>query len=204
MEDLLRGQTSIRVLKTLLRHPARDFTGRELAREANANPSESLRVLDRLRLHGVVQRRTVGRAHLWEVNRKHWMVGPLKQLLAVDDGALRSLQAVIADQFRQLPGIRRIVLFGSVARGDERPNSDIDLLVIVDSVGRKGAIEGTMRLLRERIDRTFTNPLREVIYSRPEYDRKRQSPLVRNIERDGIVLLDLTKDEDRKAGPREG
>ncbi len=39
----------------------------------------------------------------------------------------------IVERFRRVAHPRRIVLFGSRARGDNRPDSDIDLLVIEDS-----------------------------------------------------------------------
>lgn len=44
---------------------------------------------------------------------------------------------------------RRIVLFGSAARGDPRPDSDIDLLVIVpDGVHRRRTAQQLYRALR--------------------------------------------------------
>src|SRR5271157_5952616 len=39
----------------------------------------------------------------------------------------------IVDRIRSVANPRKIVLFGSRARGDHRPDSDIDLLVIEDS-----------------------------------------------------------------------
>jgi predicted nucleotidyltransferase len=39
----------------------------------------------------------------------------------------------IVERIRRVANPRRIVLFGSRARGDHRPDSDIDLLVIEDS-----------------------------------------------------------------------
>ena len=39
----------------------------------------------------------------------------------------------IVERIRRVSKPRRIVLFGSRARGDHRPNSDIDILVIEDS-----------------------------------------------------------------------
>ena len=194
LEDILRGKTSIRVVKTLLRFPAKSFTGRELALAASVQPSDAIDVMRRLLDHGLVGRRTVGRAHQWDLNTKHFLVGPLQSLVKVDD-ALAALEAIVTSTLKAARDVEKVVLFGSVARGEERPNSDVDLLVIVASQGAKRHLLPLMARLRLRLEATFTNPLAEIIYSRAEYARKRHLPAVRNAEREGIVLWER---------PREG
>ena len=46
-----------------------------------------------------------------------------------------ALASAVADAIAQrVPGVRRICLYGSVARGEARPDSDIDLLAIFDGI----------------------------------------------------------------------
>lgn len=47
---------------------------------------------------------------------------------------LRQWLPVAVDDIVRAVAPRRIVLFGSVARGDEGPDSDLDLLVVLDRV----------------------------------------------------------------------
>ena len=47
----------------------------------------------------------------------------------IPEGVIRSLARLIADQFHP----QRIILFGSYAYGNPRPESDVDLLVIMDA-----------------------------------------------------------------------
>jgi uncharacterized protein len=67
----------------------------------------------------------------------------LRRYTSVDGKALydgRSLMAWApraADQIAETFGVDRIILFGSVARGDDGPDSDIDLLVVMPVVGRR-------------------------------------------------------------------
>src|SRR5512146_1544307 len=49
--------------------------------------------------------------------------------VAVDDKLLKHITDTIVEKFHP----RRIILFGSHARGDPRPDSDVDLLVVMDS-----------------------------------------------------------------------
>ena len=46
---------------------------------------------------------------------------------------LRKVLSIIVDKLRELPGVREIILFGSVAEGKYRPDSDVDVLVILDN-----------------------------------------------------------------------
>ena len=79
--------------------------------------------------------------------------------MAATSVAIPVLPEDMAAQVRALGaryGIRRIRVFGSVARGEARPDSDIDLLVDYEP-GHGGFAfvdfcEGVERLLRRRVD----------------------------------------------------
>lgn len=104
------------------------MTGRELQRVIGHGSHQGIRnAADRLAEQGVVARRSVGNANLYQLNRDHvaasWIEG------------LASLPAQVLDRLRD--AIRRwehpptlVVLFGSVARGEATPESDLDLLVV--------------------------------------------------------------------------
>lgn len=64
---------------------------------------------------------------------------------------LRSLvPAAVADIVRLVDPVR-VILFGSVARGDEGPDSDLDLLVVLDSVEPGPARRRQMAAIRAGI-----------------------------------------------------
>lgn len=82
-----------------------------------------------------------------------------------------------------------MILYGSRARGNAEPESDYDLLIIVD---------GEVSLKREDIICRQLFPieldtgkvLSAIVYSRQQWDTKlyRAMPFHRNIERDGVIL----------------
>lgn len=51
--------------------------------------------------------------------------------------ALDRLRRIAGEASRACPGIERVILFGSLARGDALPGSDADLLVVVDQDDRR-------------------------------------------------------------------
>jgi predicted nucleotidyltransferase len=67
-----------------------------------------------------------------------------------DRGDLASGCLEIADRIFVRCGARRIRLFGSVARGETGPNSDIDLVVVLDHV--TNSHDDAVRVLRELSD----------------------------------------------------
>jgi predicted nucleotidyltransferase len=58
------------------------------------------------------------------------------------------LLSVVRRALRTEPNVRLAVLYGSVARGDDGPDSDVDLLVSLDEDGADAAIKLAVRLER--------------------------------------------------------
>ena len=83
-----------------------------------------------------------------------------------------------------------VILFGSHARGDARPDSDIDLMVIEKEPfsaqrSRRAEYSRLSKALRE-----FPNALDILLYSREEFDYWKDSPnhVVGRAQREGKVL----------------
>jgi len=82
--------------------------------------------------------------------------------------------------------IRRVILFGSQARGDADSESDIDLM----SVTRGG--RDNFRTVREWCRENHADYISEIIYAEEMYqeDQRFKPPLYVNVRRDGIELWD--------------
>ena len=73
----------------------------------------------------------------------------------------------------------KIVLFGSRARGDHRENSDIDIAVF-------GMPAENQALFWDSVNELPTLLEFDIVFLSPKTDEK----LVRNIEKDGVILMD--------------
>lgn len=103
------------------------FSVRELARLANISPTRARQVVGRLTDHGLVTVDSQRGISLVRLNYDHIATKPSLELA--------TLRARIFDLLRgeverwQMPALH-VSLFGSAARGDGSPTSDVDVLVV--------------------------------------------------------------------------
>ena len=85
-----------------------------------------------------------------------------------------------------------LVLFGSVARGDTRPSSDIDLLVIAEGLPR--SLRDRRRPFLEEWERARTAgglpPATWNLVTKSPAEARTHSPLYLDLVEDGVLLLD--------------
>lgn len=128
---------------------------------------------------GMTETRPVGRAGMHVVNEDHAAVLALRPLLSPFDVLAR----VVCDATSN--DVDAVVVFGSVARGDAYPGSDIDLAVFAPSTWER-------RVELEDVVRTSLGNQCDVVHltdadlARPAAERE---PVIAEILRDGVVLL---------------
>lgn len=134
LDQILGTQTKVQLLRTLSRMGS-PMSGREAQRLAGVKSvSGAGRALDELTELGILHREETGGAHLYRMNREHVLAGPLVRLIEAEEDVLASLRDILTESLesaRVAGAVRSVVVFGSAARGEARPESDLDLLVIV-------------------------------------------------------------------------
>lgn len=187
LDDLVGGKTSVRVLRALCLFPGKQFTGRELARAAGGAPSKVIQELQRFRSLGLVTRRTFGRTQVWRLNADHALVG---LLVPAFEGEHR-LPGELVDELRQGVRDKRIssaVLFGSFARGDETPQSDVDLLVVTERTSDVEAVRAALDALSSQLSRRFGLRLSPIVVAEKEVPRLRKTRLFVSIAAEGRAI----------------
>lgn len=129
LSSLLFGTQRRRLLAQLFLNPSIALHVRELARRIGAQPGTLNRELHKLADAGLLLRSKVGNQVQYQANESCVIFTDLATLLRKTDG----IAATIAEALSPLAGIQNALIFGSVARGDETPYSDVDVLVLGDA-----------------------------------------------------------------------
>src|SRR5262249_8398516 len=127
---VFRSRLQADILAALLLNPGREYSLTELAQRFGAPLSTVHGEVKRLTEAGLLRRRNIGRSALVQANRGNRLVEPLTDLLFLSWGPLQ----VVADEFAELDGAERVLIFGSwAARYLQRPGPpphDLDVLVV--------------------------------------------------------------------------
>ncbi|WP_414172296.1 nucleotidyltransferase family protein [Clavibacter tessellarius] len=133
----------------MLASQGRAVSGREVARLSGQNQSSTRRALARWRTVGLVHGDEHAHATLFSLNRQHVLWDPIERILA----SPARVEQVIAEMVHERTGSRgTVALFGSVARGDSGPDSDIDLVLVAGDDMQADEIERLRDDLTETVE----------------------------------------------------
>ena len=95
-------------------------------------------------------------------------------------GVLKRLR----EELSRIPGARAVIVFGSVARGDYRPDSDVDILLVVEDVERAKPLA---RRISSNVFSETGVPVTVIVASLDDYSSGRTA-LLRRARREGRAL----------------
>jgi predicted nucleotidyltransferase len=122
---------NVRVLRVLADGLASSAT--QVAAAAGLTPQGARLVLDVLSAQGIVTAKGSARTQLFELAAVHPFRHPVLELFAVERAVWEDLVARLRERFKKRTGVQAAWLYGSVARGEDTPASDIDVALLVSS-----------------------------------------------------------------------
>ncbi len=186
--DLIQSPLKLKMIRFLLRHDAL-MSEREIASILKISHMSVNRILRELAQENLVHYVTAGKAHLWKVNRKSYLYQILEKLVNNIEqlpDPLRELKQMI---LKHLPKnlVERAVLFGSVTRGTEEVNSDIDVFILLKNREGQKKIEGVVEKLSNECLEFFGNRFAPYILTREQFKQNKNPDLFDEINK-GIQI----------------
>ncbi len=124
---VLFGRSMRAVLGLLFSHPERAFYLREIARAAGTSPSSLQRELAALTGAGLIVREARGHQVYFRANPDSVLFEELRGIAVKTFGVADVLRDALAPLARR---VRAAFIYGSLARGEARPESDADVMVV--------------------------------------------------------------------------
>ena len=162
----LFGKTRRAVLALFYGHPDRSLYLREIVRMVGAGQGAVQRELAQLTTAGLVTRIQRGNQVFYQANPETPIFSELKSLIVKTDGVADVLRELLAELANK---ITVAFIHGSIARGQAKGGSDIDVVVVGD-VDFSDLVM-TLRPAQERLQREI-NP---TVYSPAEFRKKLQT-----------------------------
>lgn len=174
LDAALSSQSKVRLLRALLQREEA-VSAREAARLAGVPLPPALRALKDLVALGILRRAELTSQHLYTVNREEELVQegliPLfeaeqKRVRSVYDWLKKALKKELSSG-----ALLTLAVYGSAARGKDRPDSDFDVLAITR---REATPEVHDRLakLAPDLERRFGLDLSPVVLSREQFQKQ--------------------------------
>ena len=190
LADALFSSTQQRVLGLLFGQPERSFFAREIIELLGAGSGAVQRELKKLAESGLLEVSRVG-------NQKHYQANPGSPIYAELSALVRKTVGLAKPLREALEPARSTLelalVYGSVARGEEVASSDIDLLLVSDTL----TLEEVYRLLA-KTEQSLGRKINPTLYTPEEFHRRRheRSPFLKRVlASEPMVLIGSLPDE---------
>jgi predicted nucleotidyltransferase len=191
--DVLNSKTKVKIIKFLLTHEA-SMSEREIASVLKVSHMSVNRTMRELSDMNFVDFVTIGKAHLWKINRKSYAFRVLSEMFKGVSDIPEPLEDFKKILLKKLPKtlIKRVVLFGSVAEGSERTNSDIDVFILVKDKQSKKKLETQIEKLSNLCFEVYGNRLAPYILTEQEMKQKKNLKIISEINK-GLKIFPKKK-----------
>jgi len=164
LADALFTKTQQRVLGVLFGHPDRSFYASEVIRTGGTGSGAAQRELAKLEDSGLVVARRVGHQKHYQANTEAPLFGELRSIVLKTVVLAEPLRAALKPLSS---AIRAAFVYGSVAKATDRAASDIDLMIVSDSLSY-GEVFGAL----ERASRQLGRQVNPTVYTTAEFSTR--------------------------------
>ncbi len=200
LDAVFAAPSHLAVCRALL-DTAEGVSGRQVARQAGINHQTCAVALGRLEELGVVRRQGSGQSQLFQLSRENLLVRDLLIPLLRKE---REIFPRVVRRMGELAAGRcvRALVFGSVARGEERRESDLDLLLIADGPWGQASTRQAANAMRAVMAKEWGLRVNAIVLTQRavEVRRRRRDPLIESILQEGIEIA-IDRKKDREGAP---
>lgn len=194
LTTILGTDTGVRLTRELALHGGQ-LAAPDLVRRTGLAKASVARGLATLEGSGAVQAVGTDRSVLYSLRPEHPLTPALVAVFEAEEGRFQAMLASAKDAAQLVgPGLVALWLFGSVARGEDRQDSDLDLALVFNDVPHRRGQPGTLPGLAKTGSARFSvaDAFRDAMVTFAE--RAGFSPSVVALGTDDVVRLSAERD----------
>jgi len=140
INDIIDSPLKVAILRVLVSRKGFKATGREIAKLTGFSVPSTHDSLKSLHDRNILQLEIIGKQHIYSLNEEDRIVLKIiRPMFEAESGVKDEIQHFLLTEIKNA-GIKKeivsLILYGSVAKGSARKNSDIDVAVVVDKSAR--------------------------------------------------------------------
>ena len=186
LDEVLGNKTKVKLLRGFFTYPEKEFTESELQRIAGIPQASVHRNVKSLLENGLLDRKRIGKANLYSLNKEHILYPLLRSDFEEERNILVELKEMIAGAVKDLSEVEMAVLFGSIAKGIEQADSDVDVFIVCK--GDKSRLEEKLKDLISVIRNKFGNPFSLMIKRCEELKELKTRSIYKEIKSGEVIF----------------
>ena len=153
-----------------MKFPDREFTILEFSKESKVPYATAWRAVQVLSQQGVILTKTIGKSTVCRLNTKSPLLKNIRQMLELELSPHRAALEEFVKKIRGVQAVKKIIVFGSVAKGLERPGSDVDVALIVNKKSAK--LENQVNEIVDTVLKTARIKIIPIVFTPKELSKK--------------------------------
>ena len=187
LDEMLGNKTKVRLLRAFFTYPEKGFTESELERIAGIPQASVHRNVKSLLDNGLLDRKRIGKANLFSLNKEHVLYPLLNSNFKAERNLLAELKKMISEAVKSVAEVEIAVLFGSIIKGMERSDSDIDIFILCK--GETSKLEDKLKDLTNISQNKFGNPVSLMIKHERELQDLKTRSIFNEIKNGEIIFM---------------
>jgi predicted nucleotidyltransferase len=175
-------ETQSKILALLVNQPDKEYYMSEIGRVLNKKPGVFQKGLNSLEKQNIITSRKIGGTKFVKINKEYPLFSEIKSIIQKTSGTEGLLRNIL-----KIKGVLKAYIYGSYAKDRLRPDSDIDLIVVVTTPKIDDLLVEAISKAEQYVQREINYKL----YSKKEFREKLESnnPFLEEVFSDKYITL---------------
>jgi predicted nucleotidyltransferase/predicted transcriptional regulator len=171
LSQLLMKEKRLKILNTLMENRDAEFTISKLSEKSDVGYKTTHGMVEKLENFGIIDVEERGGSKFVSLNEESPYIDVLEKLGGIDSQPLREVAEDYADELvHKYDDIEKIGVFGSVINSLPTEDSDIDMIILIDSEANLEEIEEKIWSVRDRYEREENVNISPVVMKKEKFE----------------------------------